>query len=280
VTESAVHHPSAGDLTPALRVLEGAPPGWEGDASTARDGLAWLVALPGPPRRDVLAAAWPRRAPFQLAAACLEPSWGVGTAREPLALAAAEAILLGWWCQAETVLVAHRLLAEVWQAAEERIVADPGRMDAALPPVICFLPAAESGPGYVATPTVLGHGPDRLVAVLVVRDRPSLVAWDAAVAALFERTAPGWPGRLSPRMWSAALWARPDGGLARSAGPVQGWDGARWRTDHPDAVALSPGGQARSATRLALALLGTLADDPGRLVDPGGDDGVSARLAG
>jgi hypothetical protein len=274
-----VNHPSAGDLTPAIRVLEGAPTGWEGDAATARDGLAWLVALPGPPRRSLLAEAWPRRAPLQLAAACLEPSWGVGSAREPLALAAAESILLGWWCQAETVLVAQDLMEEAWDGAEERLGADPARMDAALPPVICFLPAAVSERGWVATPTALAGGSDLLVAVLVVRDRPSLVAWDTAVAALFDRPAPGWPGRLSPRVWSAALWAGGGGTLSRSAGPVQGWDGAAWRTDHPEAPALAPDGKARSVTRLSLALLATLADDTGRLVDAEGDDGIAARVA-
>jgi hypothetical protein len=220
-----MHHPAAGDLTPALCVLAGAPPGWEGDARTARDGLAWLVALPGPPRCELLAEAWPRRAPLQLSAACVEPSWGIGSAREPVALATAEAILLGWWCQAETVLVAHALVAEAWAAAEERLAVDPARMDDELPPAVCFLPVAETDEGWVAAPAAVGEAADMLMAVLMVRDRPSLVAWDAGVAALFERPAPDWPGRLTPRVWSAALWARRTGGLARSAGPVRGGEG-------------------------------------------------------
>jgi len=274
-----MHHPSAGDLAPALCVLAGAPPGWEGDGETARDGLAWLVALPGPPRRELLADAWPRRAPLQLAAACVEPSWGVGAAREPLALATAEAILLGWWCQAETLLVAHGLVAEAWAEAEERLGVDPARMDAELPPAICFLPVTETDKGWVAAPATLGGGGDMLLAVLVVRDRPSLVAWDSGVASLFARPAPYWPGLLTPRVWSAALWARRDGGLARSAGPVQGWDGAAWRVSDPEAPSLSPAGPARSATRLALALLGTLADQPARVVDADDPGGIAARLA-
>jgi hypothetical protein len=260
-------------------VLAGAPPGWEGDAQTARDGLAWLVALPGPPRRELLGEAWPHRAPTQLSAACLEPSWGVGSAREPLALATAEAILLGWWCQAETVMVAHGLVAEAWAAAEDRLGLDPARLDAELPPAVCFLPVAEAGEGWLPTPTAVGETRDLLVAVLVVRDRPSLVAWDSAVAALFERPAPDWPGRLSPRVWSAALWARPGGGLARSAGPVQGWDGGAWRTTHPDAPPLSPDGPARSATRLGLALLATMAEEPARVSDADDPGGIAARLA-
>jgi hypothetical protein len=131
----------------------------------------------------------------------------------------------------------------------------------------------------MATPAAVGGGDDRLVAVLVVRDRPSLVAWDTAVASLFARPAPDWPGLLTPRVWSAALWARGDGGLVRSAGPVQGWDGAAWRVSDPDAPALSPAGPARSATRLALALLATLADQPARVVDADDQTGIAARRA-
>ncbi len=203
----------------------------------------------------------------------------MGSAREPVALATAEAILLGWWCQAETVLVAQALMAEAWAGADERLGADPARMDDELPPAICFLPVAETAEGWVATPTPVSENADLLVAVLVVRDRPSLVAWDTAVAGLFERPPPDWPGALSPRVWSAALWARPGGGLARSAGPVQGWDGAAWRTTHPEAPALLPGGPARSATRLALALLSTLAHEPARVVDADEGGGIAARLA-
>lgn len=268
-----------GDLGPAIEILGGAPPAWAGDSALARDGLAWLVALPGPPRREVLAGAWPRRASLQLSAACLEPSWGAGTSRDPLGLATAEAILLGWWCQAETVLVTHDLLAEVWEDADERVGTDPVNMDAELPPAICFLPAAEGRSGVVPAPVGLDGGPaEHLMAMLLVRDRPSLLAWDSDVAALFDQTAPGWPGHLSPRVWAAALWSGERGRLTRSAGPVQGWDGDRWRAEE-DSGALRPGGPARAATRLALSLIATIVDDPGRVSDLTSAGGTEARLA-
>jgi hypothetical protein len=114
--------------------------------------------------------------------------------------------------------------------------------------------------------------------VLVVRDRPSLTAWEAEVAGLFDQPPPAWPGRRSPRAWAAALWLRAEGRLARSAGPVHGWDGAAWRPDDGDEE-LRPAGQAASATRLALALLGTLADAPSRLRPVEVADGTRARLA-
>lgn len=267
------------DLGPAIEILGGAPPAWAGDSALARDGLAWLVALPGPPRRELLAEAWPRRAPLQLSAACLEPSWGAGTTRDPLGLAAAEAILLGWWCQAETVLVTHDLLQEAWRGADERTVADPERMDDELPPAICFLPATEGRNGIVATPIGLDDGPaEHLMAVLIVRDRPSLLAWDSDVAALFEQAAPGWPGRLTPRVWAAALWSGERGKLTRSAGPVQGWDGDRWRAEE-ETGALRPAGPARAATRLALSLISTIVDDPSCVTDMSDSDGPEARLA-
>lgn len=271
---------SSGDLSPALAVLGGAPPGWADDPVAVRDGLAWLVALPGPPRRELLAEAWPNRFALQLSAACLEPSWGAGASRDPLALASAEAILLGWWCQAETVLVARDLVNEAWDEAPERLDSDPLLMDRELPPAVCFVPALEGTDGYHHAPAVLPGGPpERLVAVLLVRDRPSLVAWDQAVAALFHRVAPGWPGRLSPRVWAAALWAGEGGRLTRSAGPVRGWDGGRWRSGESEgAVGLPRAGHAQSATRLGLALLATVADDPGRLHDLG-SEGHQARLA-
>jgi hypothetical protein len=268
-----------GDLRPAIEILGGAPPAWAGDTAVARDGLAWLVALPGPPRRELLADAWPRRVSLQISAACLEPSWGAGTSRDPLALASAEAILLGWWCQAETVLVTHDLLAEAWRDAAERTDADPVRLDGELPPVICFLPAAEGESGVVPVPVALDGGPpEHLLAILLVRDRPSLLAWDAGVAALFDQAAPGWPGHLSPRVWAAALWSGERGRLTRSAGPVQGWDGDRWRADDESGT-LRPGGPARTATRLALSLVATIADDPGRVRDLTGPAGPEARLA-
>ncbi|MEW6582703.1 MAG: hypothetical protein AB1416_08085 [Actinomycetota bacterium] len=268
----------AGDLGPALQILGGAPPAWTGDADAARDGLAWLVALPGPPRRELLADAWPRRVPVQISAACVEPSWGSGAARDPLALASAEAILLGWWCQAETVLVTRRFLDEAWEEAQERAGADPGQLDDELPPAICFVPAAETGSGAVpAAATLDGGPPDHLLAVLLVRDRPSLRAWDADVAGLFGQAAPGWPGRLSPRVWAAALWSH-QGRLTRSAGPVQGWDGDGWRVEE-ESPALRPGGPARTASRLALSLVATIADDPSRVRDVVAGDGTAARLA-
>ena len=269
----------AGDLGPAIEILGGAPPAWAGDSALARDGLSWLVALPGPPRREILAEAWPRRAALQLSAACLEPSWGAGTTRDPLGLAVAEAILLGWWCQAETVLVTHDLLEEAWHDAEERILAEPEHMDDALPPVICFLPSVEGQAGLMPSPIALDGGPpEHLMAVLLVRDRPSLLAWDADVAALFDQAAPGWPGHLTPRAWAAALWSGDRGRLTRSAGPVQGWDGDRWRSDEMS-VGLRPEGPARAATRLALSLVSTIVDNPGRVSDLTSPGGTEARLA-
>jgi len=269
---------SAGDLGPAIEILGGAPPAWAGDADVARDGLAWLVALPGPPRRDLLAEAWPTRVPLQIAAACVEPSWGAGAARDPLALASAEAILLGWWCQAETVLVTRTIMEEAWEDAPDRAGADPARLDDELPPVICFVPATEGRGGVVpAAASLPGGPPDHLLAVLLVRDRPSLQAWDAGVAGLFGQQAPGWPGRLSPRIWAAALWSS-QGRLTRSAGPVQGWDGDAWRTED-DGQALRPGGPARTASRLALSLVATIADEPSRVREVVAADGTAARLA-
>jgi hypothetical protein len=276
-TEHALDVIPHGDLGPAIEILRGAPPGWTGDPESARDGLAWLIALPGPPRREFLASAWPQRVPLQISAACVEPSWGAGIARDPLALAAAEAILLGWWCQAETILVTRGLLREAWEEAPERAGADPERMDAQLPPAICFLPADETDAGALPAPAALASGPrERLVAVLVVRDRPSLLAWDADVAGLFDQPAPGWPGRLSPRVWVAALWSDEDGRLTRSAGPVHGWDGSSWRTED---AGLAPRGPARSASLLGLSLVATIAEEPARVRDIGGAGGSEARLA-
>lgn len=268
----------SGDLGPAIQILAGAPPAWAGEPDAARDGLAWLVALPGAPRREVLAEAWPQRVSLQIHAACVEPSWGAGVARDPLALASAEAILLGWWCQAETVLVARSLMEEAWEGAEERAGVDPVSLDDELPPVICFMPAEEGDTGPVpAAATLPGGPPDHLIAMLLVRDRPSLQAWDADVAGLFGQSAPGWPGRLSPRVWAAALWSH-EGRLTRSAGPVQGWDGDGWRTEE-DMSTLRPGGPARTASRLALSLVATIADDPSRVRDITTLDGMEARLA-
>lgn len=267
------------DLGPAIEILGGAPPACAGESALARDGLAWLVALPGPPRRELLAEAWPRRAPLQISAACLEPSWGAGTTRDPLGLAAAEAILLGWWCQAETVLVTHDLVSDAWEGADERVVADPERMDDHLPPAICFLPAAEGQAGILPVPVGLEGGPtEHLMAVLLVRDRPSLLAWDSEVAGLFDQSPPGWPGQLSPRVWAAALWAGERGKLTRSAGPVQGWDGDHWCAEG-ESGSLRPAGPARAATRLALSLAATMLDDPGCVSDMTGEGGPEARLA-
>ena len=269
----------SGDLRPAIEILAGAPPAWVGNEEMARDGLAWLVALPGSPRRELLSEAWPYRVPLHLSAACVEPSWGAGIARDPLALATAEAILLGWWCQAETVLVAPDLLEEAWEEAADRTHTDPARIDDELPPAICFLPAAETERGVIPVPATLEGGPpEQLLAVLLVRDRPSLLAWDSDVASLFGQPTPGWPGHLTPRIWAAALWSGERGRLTRSAGPVQGWDGAAWRTDAESGV-LRPGGPARCATQLALSLVATIADDSGRVSDVTGPDGSRARLA-
>lgn len=276
--------PTDPDLSAALEVLSGTPPGWLGNPAAARDGLIWLVALPGSPRREMLANAWPRRDRLQLSAACLEPSWGSGGAKDPLALASVESILLGWWCQAETVLVCHDLLAESLSEADGSARVPPNLLDNELPPAVCFLPAVNRAGRYVTVPYAVEGGAgagrvyERLLAVLVVRAGPSLAVWDASVAALFDQPPPGWPGSSGPRLWAAALWADDRGRLARSAGPVQTWDGSAWT--HGEATRqLRPDGPARSATRVALAVLSTIAESPERVCELRGSGGTEARLA-
>jgi hypothetical protein len=140
------------------------------------------------------------------------------------------------------------------------------------------VPAGAGESGWHPVPAKLPLGPpERLVTVLVVRDRPGLLAWDTGVAGLFDRPVPEWPGAGSPRAWAAALWLRPTGVLARSAGPVHGWDSECWRPTGP--AVLHRDGQAASATRLAISLLATLADDPGRLREAESADGSRARVA-